>query len=403
MVGGMRSAGRLTFLVGGGVVLLAWLINLLGGVPSVYNPIMPLLAEILAVVSLILALRFRRSRLAIAALLLALVNLLMRSQLGTEPWAHPGFALLAVALPLNLGVLAFLRDRPLMHARSLVHIGIILVQPWLVVGLLYLGNQAPALPTTATPAWLEILSTPQTPLLAFLIAVVFTLLALALRKGAFEGSLLWVLAASGLVVFRAEGVGQATLLLTAAQLALLVGLVEDSYRLAFHDELTGLPSRRALNEAMRSLSGDFALAMVDVDHFKKFNDRYGHDAGDQALKMVAEELSRVGGGGRAYRYGGEEFSVVFTGKSPDHARQPLEDLRSAIEAKRFAVRAQTRPRRKPKRNRKPQDAVQHVTITVSMGVAGPTSRRPTPDDVLKAADKALYKAKKGGRNRLVKG
>jgi diguanylate cyclase (GGDEF)-like protein len=396
----MRSAGRLTFLVGGGVVLLAWLVNLVGGVPSVYNPIMPLLAEILAVVSFILALRFRRSRLAIAALLLALVNLLIRSQLAGDPWSHPGFALLAVVLPLNLGVLAFLRDRPLVHARSLVHIGIILVQPWLVVGALYLGNQPPASATTAAPAWLEILSTPQTPLLAFLIAVVFTLLALALRKGAFEGSLLWVLAASALVVFKAEGVGQATLLLTAAQLALLVGLVEDSYRLAFHDELTGLASRRALNEAMRSLRGGFALAMIDVDHFKKFNDRYGHDAGDQALKMVAEELSRVGGGGRAYRYGGEEFSVVFTGKNPDQARQPLEDLRSAIEAKRFAVRAPTRPRSKPKRNRKPQNSVQHVTITVSMGLAGPNSRRPTPDDVLKAADKALYKAKKGGRNRI---
>jgi GGDEF domain-containing protein len=400
----MRSAGRLTFLVGGGVVLLAWLVNLLGGVPSVYNPIMPLLAEILALVSLILALRFRRSRLAIAALLLALVNLLIRSQLAGDPWAHPGFALLAVALPLNLGVLAFLRDRPLVDPRSLIHIGAVLAQPWLVVGLLYLADQPQALPVTAAPAWLELLGTPQTPLLAFLIALVFTLLALALRKGAFEGSLLWVLAASALVVFKAEGVGQATLLLTAAQLALLVGLVEDSYRLAFHDELTGLPSRRALNESMRSLRGGFALAMIDVDHFKKFNDRYGHDAGDQALKMVAEELSRVGGGGRAYRYGGEEFSVVFTGKSPDQARQPLEDLRSAIEAKRFAVRAPSRPRRKPKRNnrKKPQNGIQHVTITVSMGLAGPTSRHPTPDAVLKAADKALYQAKKGGRNRLVK-
>jgi diguanylate cyclase (GGDEF)-like protein len=400
----MRSAGRLTFLAGGGVVLLVWVINLAGGVPSSYNPITPVLAEILAIVSFLLALRFRRSRLAVAALVLALANGLLRGPLaGADDslWTSPGFALLAIALPLNLGVLAFQRDRSLSHTGSIAHLLVILAQPFLFAGLLHLGEARVETVTAQVAPWLELLQARQTLLLAFLIAVVFNLLALALRRGAFEGSLLWVLAALALVVFKAASTEQATLLLTAAQLVLLIGLVEDSYRLAFHDELTGLPSRRALNETMRSLRGGFALAMIDVDRFKKFNDRYGHDAGDQALKMVAEELARVGGGGRAFRYGGEEFSVVFTSKTPEEARQPMEALRTAIETKRFVVRSPRRPRKKPRRNRKPQNEQQHVTITVSMGLAGPNSRRPTADDVLKAADKALYRAKKSGRNRLV--
>jgi diguanylate cyclase (GGDEF)-like protein len=137
-----------------------------------------------------------------------------------------------------------------------------------------------------------------------------------------------------------------------------------------------------------------------VDHFKRFNDRYGHDAGDQALRMVAAELARVGKGGKAYRYGGEEFSVVFNGRSADEANAALEQVRSSIESKRFAIRAPDRPKRKPKQ---PQSASTEklVTLTVSMGVAFPSSRRPTPAEVLKAADQALYKAKRGGRNRIV--
>ena len=57
------------------------------------------------------------------------------------------------------------------------------------------------------------------------------------------------------------------------------------------------------------------VAMVDVDHFKKFNDTYGHDTGDSVLRMIATKLQKVGGGGTAYRYGGEEFSIIFNGKN----------------------------------------------------------------------------------------
>ena len=78
--------------------------------------------------------------------------------------------------------------------------------------------------------------------------------------------------------------------------------------------------------------------MCDVDHFKRFNDTYGHDAGDQVLRMVAAKLSQVGGGGRAFRYGGEEFLVVFRGRSAREAEPFVESLRRSIADAGFVLR-----------------------------------------------------------------
>jgi diguanylate cyclase (GGDEF)-like protein len=221
-----------------------------------------------------------------------------------------------------------------------------------------------------------------------------------MRRGVFESSALWVLAACALAVVSGRGVDSATLMLATAQLILILGLVEDSYRLAYHDELTGLPGRRALNEALRSLNGDYAIAMIDVDRFKRFNDRYGHETGDQALRMVAECLRGVGGGGRAFRYGGEEFTVLFATGTVPHAREVVDRLRKTIAARKFGLRAPKRPRKKPHKPPKRKTTARQVTVTVSAGVAGPNARRPKAEDVLRAADRALYRAKNAGRNRV---
>ena len=115
--------------------------------------------------------------------------------------------------------------------------------------------------------------------------------------------------------------------------------------MAFRDELTGIPSRRALNEQLAALGNRYAIAMLDVDHFKKFNDTYGHDLGDQVLKMVAAHIARVGGGGKAFRYGGEEFTVLFPGTDAEDAIPHLEALREEIESYRMALRGSDRPAR----------------------------------------------------------
>jgi diguanylate cyclase (GGDEF)-like protein len=198
----------------------------------------------------------------------------------------------------------------------------------------------------------------------------------------------------------------------AAGTILVVSMLQESHRLAFNDELTGLPGRRALQEAMAGLGPRYALAMGDVDHFKSFNDTHGHDIGDQVLKLVAARLAQVQGGGRAFRYGGEEFTVLFPDLSLDEALPHLDAIRAAVQDYRMAVRGENRPKKKEegekRRGSEEPDSIpaeKILSVTISIGAAEPAERSEsgtgmTPAQVLKAADEALYRAKRGGRNRV---
>ncbi|MDV7340018.1 GGDEF domain-containing protein [Terasakiella sp. A23] len=192
---------------------------------------------------------------------------------------------------------------------------------------------------------------------------------------------------------------QKALFLNAGLLCLILGVVLDSYRMAFMDELTGLPGRRALISDMKKLGSTYVIAMADIDHFKKFNDTYGHDVGDQVLRMVATNLSKVTGGGKAYRYGGEEFTIVFPGRNVDHALDHLERVRERVEKASFKLRAADRPKKKPKKNAKSSGATV-VRVTSSFGAAERSSSAKDPMAVMKQADQALYRAKKAGRNQV---
>ncbi|RDE23036.1 GGDEF domain-containing protein [Motiliproteus coralliicola] len=189
-----------------------------------------------------------------------------------------------------------------------------------------------------------------------------------------------------------------SLLISLMLLLWMFALLRHGHGLAYLDELTGLPGRRALNEHLKRLGRHYCLAMLDVDHFKKFNDRYGHDVGDQVLRLVAAKLSRVRLG-KAYRYGGEEFCVVFPGREIEQTLEPLEEIRQTIEQARLRLREQDRPKsnRKGRKQRgKASTAGNSVSVTISIGVA----QNHTKSDCLKAADKALYRAKSAGRNRV---
>ena len=378
-------------------MLAAWLVGL-SGLAETHRAVVDVLAEVLAVLLVVLAWRFRRGRLAVAALAIAVANFLIRGPLsGTH--AEPGVAALAVILPVGLAVLALLPEQPIGRPLMLGLMAGVVVLGWLIL----------ALPTpaedVASSGFLgplsDLLVAPDLARLVFLIAGAFIALAFAARRGTFEGSLLWVMAAAALALLAVNSPHASTLAFTAAQLVLLLGLVEDSYRLAYHDELTGLLSRRALEEVLGTLVGEYAIAMVDVDHFKRFNDRHGHSAGDQALRMVATELQGVGGRGRAYRYGGEEFAILFPGSTAAAARQSLEEVRVAIASRKFAIRGPDRPRKKPDSPRKKSRPSRTISVAVSIGLAGSNPQRTTADAVLRAADRALYRAKNEGRNRLV--
>lgn len=187
-----------------------------------------------------------------------------------------------------------------------------------------------------------------------------------------------------------------------ALIAALIVLL-DSHTMAFKDELTGISSRRALTHFTKSLLNNYTVVMADVDHFKAFNDKYGHDVGDQVLRMVAQQLNQVSRGGKAYRYGGEEFTLIFPGKKPEQVFEIVDDLRDSIANYPLVIRQPDRPKQKPTdktKATKPQKPKQQVVhVTMSFGVA--LKDKSTPyEQALKIADQALYKAKKAGRNKV---
>ncbi|MDH0301386.1 MULTISPECIES: GGDEF domain-containing protein [unclassified Pseudomonas] len=193
-----------------------------------------------------------------------------------------------------------------------------------------------------------------------------------------------------------------TLNIMCSQVMLMIAAAvsHEAYQMAFRDELTGLPGRRALNERMQRLGRNYVIAMTDVDHFKKFNDTHGHDVGDQVLRLVASRLSKVTGGGRAYRYGGEEFALVFAGKTAEECLPHLEAVREMIANYAIQLRDQSnRPQDDSTgRQRRGGSASSTVSVTISIGVAERQAEHRNPEEVLKSADQALYGAKGAGRN-----
>ncbi|MBN1669614.1 MAG: GGDEF domain-containing protein [Kiritimatiellae bacterium] len=193
-------------------------------------------------------------------------------------------------------------------------------------------------------------------------------------------------------------------LFSAAGLFSVEAVLEFSWRSAYLDALTALPSRRALGDGLSRLGRRYTIAMVDIDHFKRINDRYGHEAGDQMLRFVSTALKQAGLG-TVYRYGGEEFAILCPRKTLDHARDKAERLRKRIHDATFRLRAASRPARRPltRAARKRTSRAKRVPVTVSIGLAQRDETRPTPQDVLDAADQALLKAKRQGRNRVAVG
>jgi diguanylate cyclase (GGDEF)-like protein len=116
--------------------------------------------------------------------------------------------------------------------------------------------------------------------------------------------------------------------------------------------------------------------------------------------MVAAKLAQMGGGGRAYRYGGEEFAVIFPGKGAEECLPELEAMRKVVEDAKFILRSRIRSKRKREKILTEKGPGRRVPVTVSIGVAERDNRHSKPDQVVKAADRALYRAKDGGRNQV---
>ncbi len=388
--------------VPGGIILaMTFSLARLGVVAGVEGRRIHLYCAIIFAVALILSAVFRRSRLFLASLVIALAytGLVWLSPLLSPQAQRVLFDSIALLLPLNLVAFSWLKDRGIASPageRRLALIGLqvlvvaILMRPRFADPASYLGWQI-------LPRYFSDWSGMAQPaLIAVLLAVLAIAVSLGRRYRAVENSLLWSLISVVMALRAGSGSALAAMYFGCAGLLMAIAVLEVSYRMAYHDELTGLPSRRALNEALLGLGDSYTIAMLDVDHFKRFNDTYGHDAGDQALQMVASKLAHVAGGGKAYRYGGEEFAVLFPGTPANEAFTYLDRLRRLIEQSPFVVRKHDR--RKTKRVKTSRKSRAETNVTVSVGIASSHRSGFTVEQIMRAADQALYRAKARGRN-----
>ncbi len=306
-------------------------------------------------------------------------------------------------LPVNILLFSLLKERGILTAGGRNRAVMILLQLIFIAAATSPGGEDIAGLFTrniVSPGLLGATPITQPALLVFLIALVALmtghLSGRVSMAGYYAGVLITVFAA---IYYRDQHMSW-PVFFSASGIMLLVAVIQDSYSKAYLDELTELPGRRALKEDLLKLDGSYAIAMLDIDFFKKFNDTYGHDVGDQVLKLVASIIKKVGGGGKAYRYGGEEFTILFPGKRMDGVVPHLEELRETIAKRAFTPRGKDRPSKKPDEVRPGRKSVKKLFITVSIGVSARSEQHKTADEVVRAADASLYKAKKNGRNQV---
>lgn len=319
----------------------------------------------------------------------------------------------SLALPISLCLIFSYREAPMWSQRSLLRLFLIICPVLIVFGLTTVSHPEFLMLMQQTAPGLD--NVPfNVPQLAFIPLIVFTLMAALIKDQKIKPFMqalsfaLWpvFLALESSLTRRANYYHHSFIVVLAFLCSsgiLLWAIFSMYWQRVYLDELTSIPNRRALDEKLIALGTGYALVMVDIDHFKKFNDSYGHDEGDNVLRLVARHLSDASGG-RAFRYGGEEFCIIFEGWSSEVAAGHADGIREALANRQFTIRL-------PKKIRKKTDAHDRGTltaksirakVTISMGVAVPDKRHVSPQDVIKLADEGLYEAKEKGRNCVIR-
>ncbi len=373
----------------------------------------PLAAAVSLLLALLLASIFHRGRAALTALVLLWLGFCLGGAMALGVPALPA-QLTEVALvltPWTLLLILLLAETPLLSLRGLLVVALLglktalgLSLPAEVWGGIWSLERWPAMVLPEALRDVSEFPLPGVSAWVGMLGVVAAAARFALWRDALDLGLALALLVSAVLPLGWFLGAAPWMPLTLAGIGLLASTGYASYRMAFLDALTGLPGRRMLDEYLARLGRRYAVAMVDVDHFKQFNDRHGHEVGDQVLKLVATMLRRHFGR-HAYRYGGEEFTVVFAGGAAERAEERCEGFRAALAVRKLVLRTGERTEGatgpKARKSRTKAGRGKGVGVTASIGIAARDADYRTPEAVLKRADEALYAAKQAGRNRVV--
>ncbi|MDD3705466.1 MAG: GGDEF domain-containing protein [Clostridiaceae bacterium] len=348
---------------------------------------------------------FNRSRVFFCSLTLMLSQLILIHLFPQESekigYYNMALSMVSVYIPLNIITFSIQRDRGIASSWGRMRLLFIIIEfligTWIIwyndTDLLQLFN------IKLFPVDIKLLPDfSHISLLLYSVSLIFLFIRQAITGKNQDAPFISITIFSFAALLYIKDVNTAAVMFAVSGLMLSAVVVWASHSMAYLDELTGLPSRRALKEEMLKLGSKYTIAMLDIDHFKKFNDTHGHDVGDDVLKLVAVCIKGVGGGGKAFRYGGEEFTVVFPGKTADEAVPYLEELREYIADRGFIKRSKNRPKEKPADIVTKSSSYKKLYLTVSIGAAEKNEKYRSAEEVITAADKALYRAKSNGRN-----
>ncbi len=388
------------------VLLIAWAmatrVELFG---DAVQSLIKVLPYVIALLALFMSVWFQNSNSFFLVCFILFTYILMNIAESKPPMLYEVVTFISILLPLNAVWLGFSKERGVVSSYGRNKAIIVLVQIiWVFINMM--GKSSVPVTTGINKA---VISLNAPAVVLFIISICILLASYILKDQYLNLIFVAVLLTSYISLHFAHRTPLVAVFTTAIFVIVVIALLDMSYSLAFYDTLTGVLSRRALEQELLKLRSRYAIAMVDLDHFKHINDKYGHDVGDEVLKMVASILNKASGRAKVFRYGGEEFVVLFSGMPYNDIMQQLEHMRKAIERRPFFLRAANRPKEKPKKISNPADksketassyakSKETVNITVSIGVAQKNDLLKTYHDVIRKADEALYKSKNNGRN-----
>jgi len=387
-----------------GMILLALCILKFGLIPTYAYYFVWQSTFVFLIIALFLSIYFNKSKLFVLLLFPLFFDLALAfpSSLFTKLSVTAFWHIAPLVTALGYLLLYALQERGLFSSFGAFRTALGLI----VLGIGYLGlkyfspSMQQALDTPILHASLHGLSKASDFILIIsLISLLFIFLISLLFEVQSQKAPFWMLLAQMIPFLFLQESNSFLLFSLVTSLIAISALVHDAYRMAYADTLTGIPSRRALEERFLHLGSHYMIAMADIDFFKKFNDKFGHDIGDDVLKLVAKELSHIKNGGKAYRYGGEEFTILFNGKKKEECIMALEEVRERIFRRGFVIRDKNRPEKVPQEIQK-ANTVKKERLSISIGLAT-SSKGKTPNEIIKIADDALYKAKESGRNCLI--
>jgi diguanylate cyclase (GGDEF)-like protein len=352
---------------------------------------------------------FSSSRMILSLLVLALADraLLLLPAVGVyqEIESQTIVAITAFLVPLNLLAFSILKEDSLSTFRGVMRVVLVLAQPFLLLWLCLPDQQVLASSFTREyipSRYMEWTPVPQPALVAFAIAGLLHVIRFALNRDPLEGGAIWALCAIFVAYHTSRYGWQPTNFFMIAGLILFITLLQSFYRQTYRDELTGIPGRLAYDEAIGQLGKRFSVAVIGIDQLTQYANIHGKSVSVQVLKLAAPRIQAACSDGQIFRTTGEEFTVLFPGKSVTDTMGTLDIVRKSVEAIGLFLRGRDRVWEQ----RGTQEAGSRdraLPITLSIGVGEKLTDSSTLTLVIKSAYRGLYEAKGIGGNVVKRG